>query len=87
MPGRPCGVALRSAVEEFVPETRIAWLAEAAGVSAYHAWLITPTQGGCHVPEETQHGVLARTGKLFFPSRMSDWHQRWLKGLAEKVRG
>ena len=80
------GVALRSTVEEFVPETRIAWLAEAFGVAAYHAWLITPTEGGCHVlTEETQHGVLARAGKLVFPSRMSDWHQRWLEGLARRA--
>ncbi|HZL00583.1 MAG TPA: SRPBCC family protein [Caulobacteraceae bacterium] len=80
------GVALRSMVEEFIPETRIAWLAEAFGVSAWHAWLITPTEGGCRVlTEETQHGVLARAGALFFLTRMSDWHQRWLEGLAGRA--
>lgn len=77
------GVHLDSVVEEFAPPERIAWSAKTFGVLAYHAWLITPTPTGCHVlTEETQHGVLARAGKLLFPSRMSDWHQRWLKGLA-----
>ena len=81
------GVRLQSVVEEFAPPERIAWSARAFGVLAYHAWLITPTPSGCHVlTEETQFGVLARAGKLLLPSRMSDWHQRWLEGLAESSR-
>ncbi len=81
------GVRLESAVEEFAPPERIAWRAKTVGVLAYHAWLITPTDTGCHVlTEETQHGVLARAGKLLFPSRMGVWHQRWLEGLAERAR-
>ncbi|MBA3811889.1 MAG: hypothetical protein H0X27_09690 [Caulobacteraceae bacterium] len=80
------GVRLESVVEEFGPPERIAWSAEAPGVLAYHAWLITPTDTGCHVlTEETQHGILARAGKLLFPSRMGAWHQRWLEGLAERT--
>lgn len=80
------GVRLKSVVEEFVPPERIAWSAEAPGVSAYHAWVITQTATGCHVlTEETQHGILARAGKLLFPSRMSAWHQRWLEGLAARA--
>lgn len=80
------GVRLTSVVEEFVPPERIAWSAKAPGVLAYHAWLITPTDTGCHVlTEETQHGVLARAGKLLFPSRMGVWHQRWLEGLAKRA--
>ncbi len=79
---RTFGVDLVSKVEEFVPGERIAWVAKATGVTAYHAWLITPTDLGCHVlTEETQHGVLARLGRAVFPGRMERWHQRWLEGL------
>ena len=77
------GVALDTRVMEFEPETRIAWLATAPGIRAYHAWLIVPkANGGCTLlTEETQHGLLARAGKLLFPTRMSRWHQRWIEAL------
>ncbi len=79
---RTFGVDLVSEVKEFVPGERIAWLARASGVTAYHAWLFVPTQGGCHVvTEETQHGLVARIDRLIFPGRMEHWHQRWLEGL------
>ena len=65
---------------------RIAWSARALGVLAYHAWLITPTEGGCLViTEETQHGFLARANRLVFPRRMGEWHQRWLEGLQARA--
>ena len=77
------GVALKSRVLEFEPETRIAWLATSPGVKAYHAWLITPTATGCTVlTEETQYGLVARAGRLLFPRRMEEWHQKWLEALA-----
>ena len=77
------GIALESEVKEFVPETRIAWLATGIGVQAYHAWLITPTATGCTIlTEETQHGLVARSGRLIFPNRMGRWHQKWLEALA-----
>jgi hypothetical protein len=76
------GVALKSEVKEFEPETRIAWLAEGIGVTAYHAWLITPTVGGCTIlTEETQYGLVSRVGRLLFPTRMERWHQKWLEAL------
>ena len=63
------GVSLKSRVLEFEPETRIAWLATSMGVQAYHAWLITPTNGGCTIlTEETQHGLVARAGRVLFPA-------------------
>lgn len=78
------GVRLRTQVMEFEPVQRIAWVAKARGIEAYHAWLLTPTpDGGCHIlTEETQHGWLARLGKLLMPHRMHRQHQRWLEGLA-----
>jgi len=76
------GIALKSEVKEFGPETRIAWLAEGIGVTAYHAWLITPTAGGCTIlTEETQYGLVSRVGRLLFPTRMERWHQKWLEAL------
>ncbi len=44
---RTFGVDLRTEVKEFEPFERIAWLAVAPGVEAYHAWLIRPAAGGC----------------------------------------
>jgi hypothetical protein len=77
------GVALDSEVKEFEPETRIAWVAIGIGVTAYHAWLITPTETGCTIlTEETQYGLVSRVGRLLFPSRMERWHQKWLEALA-----
>jgi hypothetical protein len=76
------GIALKTRVMEFEPERRIAWLATGTGVQAYHAWLITPTATGCTIlTEETQHGLVARAGRLLFPRRMERWHQKWLEAL------
>ncbi len=80
---RTFGVNLSTRVEEFVPGERIAWLARGTGVEAYHAWLIEPAGAGTHiVTEETQYGLLARLGAVLMPTRMHDWHQKWLEGLA-----
>ena len=82
---RTFGVAIESVVREFVPPYRIAWDAKGIGVDAYHAWLLEPSAGGCHVTtEETQYGFLARAGALVLPKRMYKGHERWLRGLREK---
>ncbi len=79
---RTFGVGLDTRVLEWVPDTRIAWLATSFGIRAYHAWLVVPTETGCTVvTEETQRGFVAGMGKLLFPNRMHDWHQKWLVGL------
>lgn len=84
---RTFGVALETQVQEFEPFERIAWLARAPMIEAYHAWLLVPAAGGCHViTEETQHGFAARAGRLLFPGRMERWHQMWLEGLATVAR-
>jgi len=83
---RTFGVPLRSVVAEFVPFSRIAWHAVGVGVRACHAWLIEPSSRSCHVTtEETQYGVLARTGDLLMPRRMSRGHQRWLEALRDQA--
>jgi uncharacterized protein YndB with AHSA1/START domain len=81
------GVTITSTVLEYIPDARIAWNAHAFGVDAYHAWVLRPSAKGCHVlTEETQHGLLARLGKLFMPGRMYKFHQLWLEGLESKAR-
>jgi uncharacterized protein YndB with AHSA1/START domain len=83
---RTFGVRIASTVMEFVPYERLAWDAHAAGVDAYHAWLIEPTTTGCHIlTEETQYGVLARLSALVMPKRMATEHQRWLEGLKTRA--
>jgi hypothetical protein len=80
---RTFGVDLETQVQEFEPFERIAWLATAPLIEAYHAWLILPVPGGCRViTEETQQGLAARAGRLVFPGRMERQHQLWLEGLA-----
>lgn len=81
------GVDLKTQVQVFEPNARIAWLATAPLLEAYHAWLIEPLPGGgCRViTEETQHGLVARAGRLLYPGRMEHWHQKWLEGLAERA--
>jgi Polyketide cyclase / dehydrase and lipid transport len=84
---RTFGVNLTSKVEEFSPFERLAWSARGTGIDAYHAWLIEPTEGGCHVlTEETQIGFLPRLNNLARPNHMSRWHQNWLEGLRSQAR-
>ena len=82
------GVTITSTVLEYIPEERIAWDAHAFGIDAYHAWVLQQSDQGCRVlTEETQHGWLARLGKLLMPKRMYRFHQLWLEGLESKARG
>lgn len=80
------GVTLDSKVEEFVPGERLAWSARAAGIDAYHAWLIEKRPSGCYVlTEETQNGWLAWLSNVLRPRNMSEHHQNWLEGLQRKA--
>ena len=82
------GVTITSTVLEYVSRERIAWNAHAFGFDGYHAWVLQPSARGCHVlTEETQHGWLARLGKLLMPHRMYKFHQVWLEGLEAKAHG
>lgn len=80
------GATIDSEVREFIPFNRIAWDAQAVGIHAYHAWLITETANGCHVlTEETQNGFLARLSSFLMPNRMSKYHQIWLEALKKNA--
>jgi hypothetical protein len=54
------------------------------GSSAYHGWVITPTDNGCHVlTEETQQGpfFLQEIGRKH-PGALYRYHQEWVESLA-----
>jgi hypothetical protein len=79
-------VLLTSTVVEYIPGKRIAWSATGTGISAYHAWIVEPTEHGCYVlTEETQTGCLARLGMFLMPNRMYRYHQIWLEQLQSKA--
>ncbi|HEX3530936.1 MAG TPA: SRPBCC family protein [Thermoanaerobaculia bacterium] len=80
------GVTIESTVREFVPGERIAWDGHAFGVHVYHAWLIRPTQDGCHIlTEEVQRGFKSRLGAVIWPTRMSHHHGIWLERLRDNA--
>lgn len=82
------GFPMSLEVTECVPNRRLAWATtvdrDETGSSAYHGWVITPTDDGCHVlTEETQQGpwfldVLGRQ----HPGGLYRYHQDWVERLA-----
>ena len=82
------GMRITSKVLEFEPERRLAWDAHGIGIDAYHAWLLTPLEGGGTflVTEEVQHGWLAGLGKLLMPGRLERQHQIWLEELSRRAQ-
>lgn len=87
------GFTMFPIVTEFVPGRRLAWVTtvegDETGSTAYHGWVITPTETGCHVlSEETQQGpwFLQKLGHEY-PGGLYSYHQDWvedLKKAAEK---
>ena len=91
------GYPMSPVVTEFVPGRRLAWSTtvdgDGTGSTAYHGWVITPTDEGCHVlSEETQPGdfFLELIGRKN-PGALYRYHQDWVEGLARaaemKTRG
>jgi uncharacterized protein YndB with AHSA1/START domain len=82
------GIPTRLIVTEFEPITRLAWSTTVDGdetdSSAYHGWVITPMDTGCHVlSEETQQGeyFLEELGRKN-PGALYRYHQEWVECLA-----
>jgi uncharacterized protein YndB with AHSA1/START domain len=82
--GIPCNLI----VTEYVPGRRLAWSTavegDETGSSAYHGWVITPTDSGCDVlSEETQQGpfFLEEIGRKH-PGALYRYHQEWVECLA-----
>jgi uncharacterized protein YndB with AHSA1/START domain len=81
------GYPMSPIVTEFIPYRRLAWLTtvdgDKTGSTAYHGWVITPTDEGCHVlSEETQQGAffLELIGREH-PGALYRYHQDWVEGL------
>jgi hypothetical protein len=82
------GFLMNLIVTEYVPGRRISWSTvvdgDETGSSAYHGWVITPTNDGCHVlSEETQQGpfFLEEIGRKH-PGALYAYHQEWADSLA-----
>ena len=83
------GIPTRLVVTEFDPIQRLSWSTtvdgDDTGSSAYHGWVITPTESGCHVlSEETQQGpyFLEALGRKS-PGGLFRYHQDWVEKLAK----
>lgn len=82
------GFPMSLQVTEYVPFRRLAWMTtvdgDETGSTAYHGWVITPTETGCHVlTEETQQGdfFLDVIGHQH-PGALYRYHQDWVERLA-----
>jgi uncharacterized protein YndB with AHSA1/START domain len=82
------GYPMSLTVTECVQNRRLAWATTVDGdetaSSAYHGWVITPTEEGCHVlTEETQQGefFLDVIGRKY-PGALYRYHQDWVECLA-----
>jgi uncharacterized protein YndB with AHSA1/START domain len=82
------GVRVDTTVQEFVAPRRLAWRGSGLGACGYHAWVLEPLDGGCHViTEETQAGLVPSLARAFLRRGLLREHQSWLEGLARVARG
>jgi uncharacterized protein YndB with AHSA1/START domain len=82
------GFLMNLIVTEYVPGRRLSWSTvvdgDETGSSAFHGWVITPADNGCHVlTEETQQGpfFLEELGRKN-PGALYRYHQEWVERLA-----
>jgi len=82
------GFLMNLIVTECVPGRRLSWSTvvdgDETGSSAFHGWVITPTNEGCHLlTEETQQGpfFLEEIGRKH-PGALYRYHQDWVERLA-----
>jgi uncharacterized protein YndB with AHSA1/START domain len=82
------GFPMHLVVTECVSGSRLSWSTtvdgDTTGSTAFHGWVITPTQHGCHVlSEETQQGpwFVEQPGHKH-PGGLFRYHQDWVEALA-----
>jgi hypothetical protein len=69
-----------------VPNERIAWEVRKGNLTAYHAWVIVPTDKGCRlITPESQNGFLTFLQKIFKPSKLLNLHEHWLEMIKAKA--
>jgi hypothetical protein len=83
------GYPMHLVVTECVPGRRLSWSTtvdgDDTGSTAFHGWVITPTDQGCHVLSEgTQQGpwFLQKLGHEH-PGGLFSYHQDWVEKLAK----
>jgi uncharacterized protein YndB with AHSA1/START domain len=80
------GIRVHSEVREFVPARRLAWFGQAPGITAYHAWQLSPLATSCHVvTDETNNGPRAVALRRDEPEAIHDGHARWLGELKSRL--
>lgn len=82
------GFPMSLMVTECVPYRRLSWATtvdeDNTGSTAFHGWVITPTDYGCHLlTEETQQGpwFVQKLG-VEYPGGLYSYHQDWVEALA-----
>ena len=84
------GLQLEPEMKEIVPNERMAWEVRRGNLTAYHAWVIVPTENGCRlITPEAQNGFLTFLQKIFQPNKLLNLHEHWLeviKARAENIQ-
>ena len=80
------GLKLFPVMKEYVPNERMAWEVRRGNLTAYHAWVIVPTENGCRlITPEAQNGFLTFLQKVFQPNKLLKLHDKWLKLIKERA--
>jgi len=82
------GLAITSALQEIVPQERIAWSGKAIGSYVKHVWMFKPQNGGTLVTtEESMEGWLIMILKPLTPGFLDKSLDVWLKNLKNRAEG
>jgi uncharacterized protein YndB with AHSA1/START domain len=82
------GLTVHSRVNEFVPDSRLGWFADGAGVRAYHAWILLPAGQKCHVvTEEASMGEAIAAARRSNSAYLHKGHAIWLEELKIYAEG
>lgn len=80
------GLHLEPMMKEFVSGERMAWEVRRRYLSAYHAWVIVPTDKGCRlITPEAQNGFLTFLQKVFQPNKLLNLHEHWLEVIKARA--
>lgn len=82
------GFRLTSTVHDFEVNRRLAWVARADGVDAYHTWFLEPLPGGgtLLITDETQISTLGIWATDGFTKGLQEQHDLWLQGLSQRAQ-
>lgn len=80
---RMLGATIRVTVRRAEAPRFLDWEGGAAGVHAYHAWLLEPADGGTRiVTEETERGPLPWLARWYLRRALHGAHESWVASLA-----